>query len=157
MTIEQAMFAAGCFWGVEAIFARTPGVIETVVGYAGGHVPNPTYAQVCSDTTGHAETVWLRFDSNMVGYDALLDIFFGKHNPTLVNRQGPDIGSQYRSVIFYYNAEQQKKALDAIARIDASHKYQQTVVTEVISAAAFYRAEEYHQRYLEKNGGHCGM
>jgi len=146
--IDTATFAAGCFWGVEAAFRKAPGVVDTRVGYCGGHVPEPSYEQVCSGTTGHAESVEVRFDPARISYEALLDIFWGRHDPTQLNRQGPDIGSQYRSVIFYRN-ESQKEV--AIASRDAYQQLLGTpVVTEIVATSPFYPAEEYHQRYLEK-------
>ena len=157
MSAQEAMFGAGCFWGVEATFAHVPGVLETVVGYAGGTLPNPTYDQVCSHSTGHAEVIWLRFDPAIISYTKLLEIFFEIHNPTLLNRQGPDIGSQYRSVIFYDNEEQHDLAFKAIEDLEAAKKYDKKIVTQVVPTTPFYRAEEYHQRYLEKKGqSHCG-
>jgi len=146
--IDTATFAAGCFWGVEAAFRKTPGVVDTRVGYCGGHVPEPSYEQVCTGMTGHAESVAVCFDPAMVSYKALLDVFWNCHDPTQLNRQGPDTGSQYRSVIFYHN-EAQKEA--ALASRDALQQHiSAPVVTEIVAAFPFYLAEEYHQRYLEK-------
>jgi len=151
---ETAMFAAGCFWGVEHAFRQVDGVLDTEVGYAGGTVENPTYEQVCTDTTGHAEVVRLTFDPATVTYDRLLDVFFGNHDPTQRDRQGPDIGRQYRSAVFTFD-ESQKRAAEA--KIAALRKGKD-VVTEVEPAGAYYRAEEYHQRYIEKNGARaCGI
>lgn len=151
---ETATFAAGCFWGVEDLFSKTPGVVETEVGYAGGHAENPTYEQVCSDKTGHAEAVRLKYDPEKISYKELLAKFFGMHDPTTINRQGPDVGSQYRSVIFYHSPQQRKLAEEAKTELAASGKYgKKPIVTEVVPAGAFWRAEEYHQKYFEKNGG----
>ena len=156
MTIKNAFFAAGCFWGVEDAFRKTPGVLEAVSGYMGGHVDSPTYRQVCEGTTGHTETVQVSFDEDKVSYEALLDRFFEMHNPTTLNRQGPDFGSQYRSAIFAEDAVQQEAARKKIAQVDASGKWPNPVVTEVNLGGTFWPAEEYHQRYFEKNGaGFC--
>jgi len=156
--IQEAMFGAGCFWGVEALFAKVPGVVDTQVGYAGGTVENPSYKEVCTDKTGHAEVVWLRFDNEKVSYEQLLDIFFANHNPTTINRQGPDIGAQYRSVIFYYSEDQYKLATHKIQQLTDEKHYSQKIVTAISPAPTFYRAEEYHQKYLEKKGqDHCGI
>lgn len=148
---EQATFAAGCFWGVEYSFKQVKGVTATKVGYTGGHVPNPTYEMVCSDTTGHAEAVLVTFDPKAVPYRRLLDFFWAIHDPTTVNRQGPDVGSQYRSIIFYHSEEQKKEALKSRERLDNSHKLRGRVVTEIVPAAEFYPAEEYHQDYFTKH------
>ena len=147
---EKATFGAGCFWGVEALFRRTEGVIATQVGYAGGTLANPTYQEVCSNRTGHAEVVEVTFDPRRITYDRLLDLFFENHNPTTRNRQGPDVGTQYRSVIFFHTPEQELSARASVRR--HAPRYSQPVVTEIVPAAPFYRAEEYHQRYLEKRG-----
>ena len=156
MTIKNAYFAAGCFWGVEDAFRKTPGVLEAVSGYMGGHVDSPTYRQVCEGTTGHTETVQVSFDEDKVSYETLLDRFFEMHNPTTLNRQGPDFGSQYRSAIFAEDAVQQEAARKKIAQVDASGKWPNPVVTEVNLGGTFWPAEEYHQRYFEKNGaGFC--
>ena len=156
MTIKNAYFAAGCFWGVEDALRKTPGVLEAVSGYMGGHVESPTYRQVCEVTTGHTETVQVSFDEDKVSYEALLDRFFEMHNPTTLNRQGPDFGSQYRSAIFAEDAVQQEAARKKIAQVDASGKWPNPVVTEVNLGGTFWPAEEYHQRYFEKNGaGFC--
>jgi peptide-methionine (S)-S-oxide reductase len=156
MTIKNAYFAAGCFWGVEDAFRKTPGVLEAVSGYMGGHVDSPTYRQVCEGTTGHTETVQVSFDEDKVSYETLLDRFFEMHNPTTLNRQGPDFGSQYRSAIFAEDAAQQEAARQKIAQVDASGKWPNPVVTEVNLGGTFWPAEEYHQRYFEKNGaGFC--
>ena len=148
--METATFAAGCFWGVEVKFRQVPGVLDAAVGYSGGTTANPTYEDVCSDETGHAEVVQVKFDPAKVSYDKLLDLFFELHNPTLLNRQGPDVGTQYRSAIFYHSPEQQKAAEAAKQRHQP--KFQRPIVTEVKPAAPFYRAEEYHQQYLQKRG-----
>jgi peptide-methionine (S)-S-oxide reductase len=149
---EKATFAAGCFWGVEETFRQTPGVLSTVVGYTGGSVPNPSYEDVCTDTTGHAEAVEVEYDPSQVSYSTLLDIFWNNHNPTTRNRQGPDVGSQYRSVIFYHSAAQQRLAEESKAQLEASGKFANPIVTEILPAGPFYRAEEYHQQYLAKRG-----
>jgi peptide-methionine (S)-S-oxide reductase len=151
--MEKATFGAGCFWGVQAAFNRIPGVLETAVGYEGGMLVNPTYHDVCTDQTGHAEVLEITFDPAKVSYQQLLDAFFGAHNPTQLNRQGPDHGTQYRSVIFYHSPEQQRTAEATIARLIAEHKFSQPIVTQVVPAETFWPAEEYHQKYLEKRGG----
>lgn len=156
MTVQKAYFAAGCFWGVEDRFRKTPGVLDAVSGYMGGHTENPTYRQVCAGDTGHAEAVEVSFDDEQVSYEALLELFFGMHNPTTLNRQGPDFGSQYRSAVFVQNAEQRAAAQAAMEKVDASGKWNDPVVTQLNGMAPFWRAEEYHQRYFEKNGaGFC--
>lgn len=156
MSQQTASFGAGCFWGVEARFLEVDGVVDAVSGYMGGTSDNPTYKQVCSGETGHAEVVQVTFDDEEVSYGDLLDVFFGMHNPTTLNRQGPDFGSQYRSAIYWYDEEQKAAAEQKISEIDASGKWPDPVVTEVAQAPAFWRAEEYHQRYFEKNGaGYC--
>jgi peptide-methionine (S)-S-oxide reductase len=149
---EIATFGAGCFWGVEAAFRRVPGVIDVAVGYTGGQTANPTYKDVCTDRTGHAEVVEVTFDPAQVSYEQLLDVFWEEHDPTQVNRQGPDFGKQYRSAIFFHSAEQQAAAAKAKAALDASGKFRRPIATEITPASTFYRAEEYHQRYLEKRG-----
>ena len=150
---ETATFAAGCFWGIEAAFRAVPGVVDTQVGYTGGHTENPTYEQVCTDTTGHAEAVQVTFDPAKVTYEQLLDVFWNTHNPTTPNRQGPDVGSQYRSAIFTHGPEQEAAARASKERLAASGKFGQTpIVTEIVPAPTFWPAEEYHQRYLEKRG-----
>ncbi|MGH9729477.1 MAG: peptide-methionine (S)-S-oxide reductase MsrA [Candidatus Acidiferrales bacterium] len=149
---EIATFGAGCFWGVEAAFRRLPGVIDVAAGYGGGHMPNPTYKDVCAHTTGHAEVVQVTFDPQKVSYDQLLDVFWEIHNPTQVNRQGPDVGTQYRSAIFVHSPEQQAIAEKSKAALAASGKFQRPIATEITTAGPFYRAEEYHQKYLEKHG-----
>jgi peptide-methionine (S)-S-oxide reductase len=150
--MEKATFGAGCFWGVEVAFRQTPGVKHTAVGYTGGQTPNPTYEQVCTDRTGHAEAVEVEFDPDEVSYDELLNVFWQNHDPTQLNRQGPDHGSQYRSAIFVHTSEQQKAAQASKERLAASGKFQRPIVTEIVPAETFYRAEEYHQQYLEKHG-----
>lgn len=146
----KATFAAGCFWHVEDIFNRTPGVRSTKVGYTGGSIPNPTYEEVCRDNTGHAEAVQVEYDPEQVSYDKLLDIFWANHNPTTPNRQGPDIGTQYRSAVFCHNQTQMDAAKASRKKLDGSDAYSQPIVTEILSATPFYRAEEYHQRYFDK-------
>ena len=149
---EIATFGAGCFWGVEAAFRRLPGVVDVAAGYSGGHTPNPTYKDVCSHTTGHAEVVQVTFDPQKISYGQLLDAFWQIHNPTQVNRQGPDVGTQYRSAIFVHSPEQQALAEKSKAALAASGKFQRPIATEITAAGPFYRAEEYHQKYLEKHG-----
>jgi peptide-methionine (S)-S-oxide reductase len=149
---ETAMFGAGCFWGVEAAYRQIPGVKATAVGFAGGKTENPTYREVCSHTTGHAEVVRVEFDPTRVSYNDLLQVFWGNHDPTQLHRQGPDIGDQYRSVIYYYSPEQEKAAEDSKEKLQASGKYRRPVVTQILPAPTFYLAEEYHQQYLEKRG-----
>lgn len=146
------MFGAGCFWGVEIAFANVEGVATTTVGYSGGTVENPTYADVCTGTTGHAEVVELEFDPTRVSYDQLLDVFWANHDPTTPNRQGPDVGTQYRSAIYFYTPEQEAAAQASKAKLEATGRFGRPVVTEVAPASTFYRAEDYHQRYLEKKG-----
>jgi peptide-methionine (S)-S-oxide reductase len=148
-----ATFGAGCFWGVEEAFRTTPGVTETAVGYMGGHLENPTYKAVCTDRTGHAEVVQLRFDPSQISYERILDTFWRIHDPTTLNRQGPDIGSQYRSVIFYHDEDQKVAATAAIQRLQASGLFRRPIVTEIVPATTFWRAEEYHQMYVQKHGG----
>lgn len=152
MAIEKATFGAGCFWGVEARFAEMPGVIDTAVGYEGGDLEHPTYKEVCTDRTGHAEVVDIAFDPSRISYDELLDAFFALHDPTQVNRQGPDWGSQYRSVVFTQNEEQERLAKAKIAELNATGAYRRPIATQVEPARTFWKAEEYHQRYLEKRG-----
>ena len=149
---EIATFGAGCFWGVEATFRRIPGVLDAVVGYSGGHMQNPTYQDVCTDETGHAEVVQVTYDPAKVTYEQLLDTFWQAHDPTQVNRQGPDFGTQYRSAIFFHSPEQEAAAKKSKAALDASGKLRRPIATEITPAGTFYRAEEYHQRYLEKRG-----
>lgn len=153
---KLATFGAGCFWGVEETFRQVPGVINTSVGYSGGNKENPTYEDVCSDQTGHVEVVQIEYNPDQVSYEQLLNIFWENHNPTEVNRQGPDIGTQYRSVIFYHNDEQKNIAEKSKAALDASGKWSRPIATSIEPAKNFYKAEEYHQRYLEKRGlGSC--
>jgi peptide-methionine (S)-S-oxide reductase len=149
---EIATFGAGCFWGVEAAFRRVPGVLDVAVGYTGGHTANPTYKDVCTDRTGHAEVVEVTFDPAQVSYEQLLNVFWEEHDPTQVNRQGPDFGKQYRSAIFFHSPEQQAIATKSKAALEASGKFRRPIATEITPASTFYRAEEYHQRYLEKRG-----
>jgi len=155
MTTQVATFGAGCFWGVEASFRQLPGVIDAVAGYMGGTKENPTYQDVCSDRTGHAEVVQVTYDPEKVSYDALLDLFWRMHDPTTRNRQGPDVGTQYRSAIFYHSPEQEREALASKAKLDASGAHKRPIVTEIEPAKTFYRAEDYHQRYFEKHGVSC--
>lgn len=150
--LETATFGAGCFWGVEEAFRILPGVKSTAVGYMGGTLQNPTYQEVCTDRTGHAEVLQVEYDPNEISYEELLDIFWKNHNPTTRNRQGPDVGSQYRSVIFFHTSDQEKTARASKEQVEKSGKWQNPIVTEVIPAEEFYRAEEYHQQYLAKRG-----
>ncbi len=150
--MQKATFGAGCFWGVEITFANVDGVTATAVGYSGGAAKAPTYSDVCTGTTGHAEVVELEFDPSVVTYDRLLDIFWENHDPTTANRQGADVGTQYRSAIFFHTPEQETAALASKAALEASGRHRQPVVTEIEPASTFYRAEDYHQRYLEKRG-----
>ncbi len=149
---EEATFAAGCFWGVEAAFREVPGVRSTAVGYSGGTLPNPTYEDVCSDKTGHAEVVQVEYDPSRVTYQKLLEVFWENHDPTTLNRQGPDVGTQYRSAIFFHSPEQEAAARASKEKLDRSGRYRRPIVTEIAPASEFYRAEEYHQQYLEKRG-----
>ena len=153
--MEKAMFGAGCFWGVEDFFRQVPGVIDAVSGYAGGTTQAPTYRQVCGGDTYHAEVVEVSFDPAKVGYETLVDLFFRMHNPTTRNRQGPDVGTQYRSVIFTQDEEQARIAKQVKDRVEASGKWKAPIVTQIEPAPAFWKAEESHQRYFEKHGGHC--
>jgi peptide-methionine (S)-S-oxide reductase len=155
---QKATFGAGCFWGVEAAFRQIAGVKATAVGYMGGSTKNPTYQDVCTDETGHAEVVEVVFDPNQVSYDRLLQVFWENHNPTTLNRQGPDVGSQYRSAIFYQNPEQESAAKTSKQKLQESGKFSKPIVTEITPAKEFYRAEDYHQQYLEKRGlSHCSI
>lgn len=147
---EVATFGGGCFWGVQEKFSKLKGVLDTTVGYEGGMMPNPTYGDVCTDKTGHVEVVQVVFDPSKISYDKLLDVFWDAHNPTTMNRQGPDVGTQYRSVIFYHSPEQKKEAEASKGR--AQKKFKNEIVTQILPAQPFYKAEEYHQHYLEKNG-----
>jgi peptide-methionine (S)-S-oxide reductase len=152
--IDKATFAAGCFWGVEAAFRRVEGVVSASVGYTGGKTVGPTYEDVCTDTTGHAEAVEVEFDPGAVSYGQLLDVFWSIHDPTTKDRQGPDRGSQYRSAIFYHDEGQKAEATASRDRLQASGRLGEArIVTEIVPATTFYEAEEYHQRYLEKHGG----
>ena len=148
--MEKATFAAGCFWGVEQIFMETKGVVNTRVGYSGGHLSDPTYKDVCSGETGHAEAVEIVFDTSIISYEKLLDVFWANHNSTTLNRQGPDIGHQYRSVIFYHDKEQKEKA--EISRRKEERRIGKKIVSEIVPAGRFYEAEAYHQKYLQKRG-----
>ena len=150
--MEKATFGAGCFWGVEAAFRRVPGVSDVVVGYSGGQTENPTYRDVCTDETGHAEVVQVTFDPAKVSYEQLLDTFWELHDPTQVNRQGPDVGTQYRSAIFFHSPQQETAAKESKAALEASGRLRGPIATEIKPTGPFYRAEEYHQRYLEKRG-----
>ena len=153
--MEKATFGAGCFWGVEHFFREVPGVIDAVSGYAGGAVDNPSYKQVCTDTTGHAEVVEVSFDPAKLDYGRLVELFFKMHDPTQLNRQGPDFGTQYRSVIFTHSPEQAAIAEQKKAEAAASGRYRGPIVTTIEPAKPFWRAEDYHQRYFEKHGGSC--
>jgi len=151
--LQMATFAAGCFWGVEEAFMKIKGVKSTRVGYIGGNHPNPTYEDVCTDRTGHAEALQVEYDPKEVSYEVLLDLFWSIHNPTTKNRQGPDIGSQYRSTIFYHTPEQERIAKKSKQELDDSNKFQNKIVTEIVPATTFYQAEDYHQKYYQKIGG----
>ncbi len=154
--MEKATFGAGCFWGVEEAFRQMPGVVETAVGYEGGETENPSYKEVCTDRTGHAEVVEVTFDPSQVSYDALLGVFWANHDPTQLNRQGPDFGTQYRTVVFYHTPEQQQKAEASKQALEASGRFRKPIVTQIVPAQTFYRGEEYHQQYLAKRGmSHC--
>ena len=148
----KATFGAGCFWGVEETFRRVPGVVDTAVGFMGGTTDGPSYRDVCTGRTGHAEVVDVVFDPERVSYEALLDVFWGAHDPTTKDRQGPDVGTQYRSVIFFHSPEQEAAARASRSRVDAEGRFRRPIVTAIEPAAPFWRAEEYHQRYLEKTG-----
>jgi peptide methionine sulfoxide reductase msrA/msrB len=152
MATEQATFAAGCFWGVEAAFSHVPGVLETQVGYTGGSKDDPTYKEVCTDRTGHAEAVQVTFDPAKVSFAELLDVFWSSHDPTTIDRQGPDVGSQYRSAIFVHDAEQERIAKASIDEVNQSGVFRRKIVTQVVPAGKFYSAEEYHQKYFERRG-----
>ena len=146
---EKAIFGAGCFWGVEAEFRKVEGVIEVTSGYSGGHTENPTYGDVCSGATGHAEVIEVEYDPSKVSYEELLELFWKEHDPTQLNRQGPDVGTQYRSVIFFLTPEQETAA--HASKEKAQERFKKPIVTQIVPASEFYRAEEYHQRYFEKN------
>jgi peptide-methionine (S)-S-oxide reductase len=150
--MAKATFAAGCFWGVEATFRALPGVISTRVGYTGGQTENPTYQQVCTDGTGHAEAVEIDYDPAKISYEKLLDVFWENHDPTQVNRQGPDWGSQYRSAIFFHSPEQEKEATASKDALNKSGRFRKEIATQIVPADTFYPAEDYHQQYLEKRG-----
>lgn len=151
--LEKAIFAAGCFWGIEDAFRKIKGVKDAVSGYTGGHTENPTYEKVCGGGTGHAEAVEVVFDPDEVSYKGLVDIFWNMHNPTSVNRQGPDVGEQYRSAIFFLNDEQKEVAEKSKEDLERFGKFNNPIATEITKAGMFYKAEEYHQRYFEKRGG----
>jgi peptide-methionine (S)-S-oxide reductase len=154
--MAKATFGAGCFWGVEEEFRKVPGVRDTAVGYSGGRLENPTYEDVCTDRTGHAEVVEVEYDPARVSYETLLDVFWNGHNPTQLNRQGPDVGTQYRSAIFFHTPEQEAAARASKERLEKSGRFPRPIVTEISPAQRFWRAEDYHQRYLEKRGlGSC--
>ncbi|RMW39807.1 MAG: peptide-methionine (S)-S-oxide reductase [Nitrosopumilus sp.] len=148
----KATFGAGCFWHVEDLLSKTKGVTSTQVGYIGGNLPNPTYEEVCTDRTGHAEAVEVEYNPDEITYEELLDVFWNNHNPTTLNRQGPDIGIQYRSAIFYHDDKQKEIAEKSKSDLDSSGKFPNPVVTEITPAPTFYKAEEYHQKYFKKNG-----
>jgi peptide-methionine (S)-S-oxide reductase len=150
--MAKATFAAGCFWGVEATFRQLPGVTSTRVGYLGGHTDQPTYKDVCTDRTGHAEAVEVEFDPAKISYDQLLDVFWENHDPTQLNRQGPDWGTQYRSAIFFHTPEQEAAARASKEKLETSGRFHQPIVTQIVREAPFYEAEDYHQQYLEKRG-----
>ncbi len=158
-TTELATFAAGCFWGVEATFAELPGVLSTRVGYTGGRTADPTYELVCSGTTGHAEAVEVTFDPAQAAFEKLLDVFWSSHDPTTLNRQGPDVGSQYRSAIFFHSREQEAAARGSLSKLESSGRFARPVVTEIAPAATFHAAEDYHQQYFAKRGlkGGCHL
>ncbi len=155
MPLEKATFAAGCFWGVEEIFSRVSGVKSTAVGYIGGHFENPTYEDVCADKTGHAEAVQLEFDLSVVTYDQLLKTFWENHDPTTPNQQGPDYGSQYRSVVFFHTPQQEAAARKMKTSLEKSGRFKRAIVTEIVPASTFWQAEEYHQKYFKKHGRSC--
>ena len=155
--VDVAIFAAGCFWGVEDVFLNQPGVITTRVGYCGGHMANPTYRDVCSGDTGHAEAVEVTFDPQQITYDMLLSLFWECHDPTQLNRQGPDFGEQYRSAIFYHDESQKAAACLSRDTLESRHLFRRSIVTQIVPAAVFWEAEAYHQKYHQKNGGGCGF
>jgi peptide-methionine (S)-S-oxide reductase len=149
---SKATFAAGCFWGVESMFRAVPGVLDAACGYTGGRTENPTYEQVCSGRTGHAEAVEVTFDPARVSFGDLLDVFWANHDPTTPNRQGPDVGEQYRSAVFVHDPDQERAAREKMAALQAAGRFRRPIVTEIVPAGPFYRAEEYHQRYFERRG-----
>lgn len=151
----KATFAAGCFWHVEELFSKVKGVTSTSVGYTGGHLENPSYEDVCTDETGHAEAIQIEYDQNQVSYEDLLKIFWESHDPTTLNRQGPDVGTQYRSAIFFHDLEQEKTATQSKEKLQNSNRFTRNIVTQIVPAKTFYPAEEYHQRYFEKNNVTC--
>ncbi len=153
MAANKIIFGAGCFWGVEATFRRNNGIKNVTCGYSGGHTTNPTYTSVCAGTTGHVEVVLVEYDDNEISFEALLNEFWNCHNPTTQDRQGPDIGEQYRSVIFYFTPEQEKSARESKEKLERSKRWQDPIVTQILPASQFYNAEEYHQNYLAKHGG----
>lgn len=155
--MEKALFAAGCFWGVEDAFTEVPGVVATRVGYTGGHHTNPTYRDVCSGDTGHAEALEVTFDPAVISYEQLLELFWKCHDPTQLNRQGPDIGDQYRTAIFYFSEAQKQVAEASLATLDSSGRLRRRIVTEIVPAGTFWEAEAYHQKYHQKNSGGCGF
>ena len=148
----KATFGAGCFWHVEDLLSKTKGVKSTKVGYTGGQLPNPTYEEVCTDKTGHAEAVEIEYNPDEISYEELLDVFWNNHNPTTLNRQGPDMGIQYRSAIFYHNDEQKEIAEKSKQTLDKSGQHENPIVTQIVPAPTFYKAEEYHQKYFKKHG-----
>lgn len=151
--LKEGAFAAGCFWGVEDKFRKVKGVVDAEVGYMGGNKEHPTYKEVCTGRTGHAETLHLLYDPDQISYEELLEVFWSIHDPTTKNRQGPDVGTQYRSIIFHYDDEQRKSAESSKSELEASGRYKRSITTEIVPASDFWRAEEYHQRYFEKMGG----
>lgn len=155
--VEVAIFAAGCFWGVEDAFIAIPGVVATRVGYCGGRTERPTYRDVCNHDTGHAEAVEVTFDPRKIGYSDLLDVFWKCHDPTQMNRQGPDFGVQYRSAIFYHSESQHQAALSSLAQMENRHTFRSAIVTQIVPATHFWEAEEYHQKYHLKNSSGCGF
>jgi peptide-methionine (S)-S-oxide reductase len=150
--MAKATFAAGCFWGVEAAFRQVPGVLSTAVGYEGGTLGNPSYRDVCTDRTGHAEVVEVEYDPAQVSYERLLEVFWENHDPTQKNRQGPDVGTQYRSAVFFHDAAQEAIARASLDSLEKSGRFSRPIVTEITPASTFWKAEEYHQQYLEKKG-----
>ncbi|HUJ96103.1 MAG TPA: peptide-methionine (S)-S-oxide reductase MsrA [Terriglobales bacterium] len=150
--MAKATFAAGCFWGVEHTFRQLPGVLSTRVGYIGGSTTNPSYKDVCTDRTGHAEAVEVDYDPAKISFDKLLNVFWENHDPTQLNRQGPDWGTQYRSAIFYHSPEQEREAKASKEQLEKSHRFSKPIVTQIVPATTFFEAEDYHQQYLEKKG-----